>query len=451
MMRRVRTAVNSIRSVRISRAQLGVVTLVSAAASALVLNSALGHSDAQSAVLAALAQRPVAASSTPVGSSSPTAAPAVAVAAAPPASPPASSSPTAASQGPAGSTGAGSGGPTTTTTSPINTTTTKKHHHTTPKPKHQVGHVFVIALSTPSYEDAWGTASKADYLDGTLKKHGVFLGGYETLGSTELPDYLAMVSGQGPNSDTDGDCAIYSEFPTGTGPAKDGQVPGTGCVYPNTAITVPDQVTAAGKSWRGYIDGLTSQTCVHPNSGAADDAPLPFAGADYDTRHNPFIYFHSLLDLGGCSENDVSLNQLPKDLRTLKSTPAYSFIAPGRCDDGSAGNCSDGSLAGVAGEDAFLHKWVPVIEHSAAYRHDGVLMIVFALSGTPSGSDTPSGGGSAPVGALVLSRWAKAGQIVSATYNPYSVLLSTEDLLGLTPLVHASGAKSFLTEALPGT
>ena len=31
------------------------------------------------------------------------------------------------------------------------------------------------------------------------------------------------------------------------------------------------------------------------------------AGSDYATRHNPFIYFHSLLDLGGCSSNDVGI------------------------------------------------------------------------------------------------------------------------------------------------
>jgi hypothetical protein len=274
----------------------------------------------------------------------------------------------------------------------------------------------------------------------------VFIGGYETLGSSELPDYLAMVSGQAPNADTEGECTRYAEFPTGTGPNSKGQVPGSGCVYPNTALTVADQVTAAGKVWRGYIDGLTSQTCVHPNSGAVDDAPLLFSGADYDTRHNPFIYFHSLLDLGGCSENDVALTQLTKDLKTSASTAAYSYMAPGLCEDGSATSCATGSPAGTAGEDAFLHKWVPVIQRSAAYKKDGVIVITFALSGASA-----SGGGSAPVGGLVLSRWAKAGQIVSTTYNPYSILRGTEDLLGLSPLVNAKAAKSFITNTLPGT
>jgi hypothetical protein len=447
-MRRVRLAINSVRSVRITRPQLSVVAVLSAAASALLINSALGSSAAQSAALAALSQGQGIASTAPAGAAAASGTggtPAVPVSVTPstPSAPPVAAGPSAAA--PSGGGAVPGGGGTTTPTTPNSPNARHGHHHPhSHSPQHQVNHVFVIALSTPSFEDAWGTTSVAHYLNRTLKPKGVFLGGYETLGSAELPDSLAMVSGQAPNSDTEAECATYAEFPAGTSPAKDGQVPGSGCVYPNTIITVADQVTAAGKGWRGYIDGLTSQACVHPNSGALDDAPLPYSGPNYDTRHNPFIYFHSLLDLGGCSTNDVSLKQLPKDLRTQTTTPAYSYMAPGACQDGSAQSCSDGSPAGLAGEDAFLKQWVPVIQHSAAYKKDGVIVIVFSLAGG-------SGGGSAPVGALVLSRWAKPGQIISTTYNPYSILRGSEDLLGLTPLASAKSAKSFITDALPGT
>ena len=444
MTRRVARALDSMRAARISRSQLSAVALCSALASVVVLNSGSGRSAAQAAALAALGRQPTVVAGTPGGAAGPAASsgtPAVPISVTPSTS---TGGGGKTSTTPAASPGAGATTPTTTTTPTTPSTTRQHHHRSAPKPQHQVRHVFVIALSSPSFEDAWGTTSSMHYLDGTLKKHGVFLGGYETLGSAELPDYLAMVSGQAPNPDTEGECATFSEFPTGTSPNASGQVPGSGCVYPNTAITVADQLTAAGKVWRGYIDGLTSQTCVHPNSGAVDDVQLPYAGVDYDTRHNPFIYFHSLLDLGGCSENDVSLSQLPKDLHTLKSTPAYSYIGPGTCEDGSAQTCSDGSPAGLAGEDAFLHQWVPVIQRSAAYRKDGVIVIVFALSGG-------SGGASAPMGALVLSRWAPAGKVISTVYNPYSILRGTGDLLGLAPLVNAKTAKSFITDALPGT
>jgi hypothetical protein len=313
---------------------------------------------------------------------------------------------------------------------------------TSTTPTAQVGHVFVIALTTTSYRAAFGPGSVAHYLNRKLRRKGVLLSGYRTLGGSELPDYLAMVSGQAPNADTRGECATYAEFSGSAKVASDGQVPGPGCVYPDTVLTVADQATAAGKQWKAYLADMSGATCVHPNSNAADDAALPGAGSDYDTRHNPFIYFHSLLDLGGCSSNDVGLQDLTKDLHKAKRTPTYAFIAPGLCEEPSAGACPDASPGGLAGEDAFLKQVVPAILASSAYKQGGVLMIVFAKA--------PSTDASGPVrtGALILSPKVKAGSTVSTRYSPYSVLRSVEDLLGYTPLVHASTAKSFANVAL---
>jgi hypothetical protein len=425
--------ISALRSVQITRLQLGAVALLSALASALIITSALGHSAAQSAALAALKHPPVVVrtgEANGAGSSASSAVPAAA-----PVSPGGASGGSASSSSTAASSTAPSS-PASAAPAATTPTSTRK--------KLAVGHVFVIALSTPSFDAVWGQSSAAHYLIHTLKPTGAFLGGYETLGSAELPDYLALVSGQAPNADTEGECATYSEFPTGANPAASGQVPGNGCVYPNTITTIADQVTSSGNTWKAYIDDQGPSTCVHPNSGAADDTQLQGAGVQYDTRHNPFIYFHSLLDLGGCASNDVSLTKLPGDLHSLRSTPHYSFIAPGACDDGSAQSCPDGSPAGLAGEDAFLHRWVPKIKHSAAYKHDGAIVIVFALSGGASG------GRPSPVGALVISPFAARGKAISTVYNPYSILRGTEDLLGYELLGHAKNAKSFVAATLPG-
>jgi phosphatidylinositol-3-phosphatase len=427
----------SMRAVRVSRPQLAAVAGLSALASVLIVTGALGESAAQQAARAALAHPQTVLSAGPTGGSGDPSA-GSAASAVPAAGPvgggptsAAANSPTSSSSAGGVSSGAVAG---STSTTPA----------TTGGPRQKIGHVFVIALSTPSFDAAWGSGSVARYLNRTLKPAGAFLGGYETLGSAELSDYLALISGQAPNPDTEGNCATYSEFAAGAKPASDGQVPGSGCVYPNTITTIADQVTASGHAWRGYIDDLTPATCVHPNSGAADNAQLPGAGADYATRHNPFIYFHSLLDLGGCASNDVSLTKLPHDLHSASSTPTFSFIAPGSCEDGSAQSCPDGKPAGLAGEDAFLRQWVPRIEHSATYKHDGAIVIVFALSGAAPG------GGPTPTGALVLSPFATRGKRISSVLNPYSILRGTEDLLGYQPLAHAKDAKSFVATALPG-
>ena len=260
-----------------------------------------------------------------------------------------------------------------------------------------------------SYHAAFGPGSVAHYLNGKLRRRGTLLSGYRTLGDTELPDYLAMISGQAPNTDTSSDCAVYAEFASSAKAQSNGQFKGPGCVYPNTALTIGDQVTAAGKQWKAYLAGMGPSTCMHPDSNAADDAPLTGAGSDYATRHNPFIYFHSLLDLGGCQSDDVGIQHLAKDLRVAKRTPTFAYIAPGLCDEPYATSCAGNTPGGLAGEDAFLKRWVPPILASEAYKQDGVLMIVFA-DGKPVGGAGGSAHGPVKTGALILSPLAKRGR-----------------------------------------
>jgi hypothetical protein len=328
----------------------------------------------------------------------------------------------------------------------------------TANPTSKVKHVFVIALSTTSYEAAWGHDSAARYLNGTLRPKGTLLSGYQTLGTAELPDYLAMISGQAPNPDTEANCPIYAQFPSTAKADGAGQMSKRGCVYPSTVLTIGDQVTASGKVWKAYLDDMGSTSCQHPNGNAVDDVQLPGTGVQYATRHNPFIYFHSLLDLGDCSNDDVSLDQLPVDLRTAAKTPRYSFIAPGLCDDASVSTCPGGQPGGLAGEDAFLRLWVPRILSSPAYKRDGALIIVFAPTTkattmtTADTTTTPPAGDLRPMrtGGLILSRYAKRGKTLAATYDPYSLLRSLEDLFDYAPLVNAVHAKSFVKSALPG-
>ena len=175
---------------------------------------------------------------------------------------------------------------------------------TTTSPTAQAEHVFVIALTTTSYRAAFGPGSVAHYLNHKLRrKKGVLLSGYRTLGGSELPDYLAMVSGQAPNADTRDRLRDYAEF---SGSARrlrpTARCRGAGCVYPDTVLTLADQVTAAGKQWKAYLADMGDRPACTPTRTRPTTAPLPGAGSEYDTRHNPFIYFHSLLDLGGCQQ-----------------------------------------------------------------------------------------------------------------------------------------------------
>jgi phosphatidylinositol-3-phosphatase len=351
---------------------------------------------------------------------------------------------------------------------PVSTPTPLPAATKTPKTKTpkagRVKHVFVITLSSPGYENAFGASSKMPYLANTLRPQGQLLTNYSLLTDTGLPNYLAMIGGQAPNPLTSGDCTSYTEFPANAQPDGNGSVSGNGCVYPAQAINVADQLFSARFTWGAYMEdmgkpepvaqGQTApasppQTCVHPTSGSADtthdvrkpDPSTGYAGSGYAVRHNPFVYFHSLLDLGSCQQRDVPLDRLDGALQS--GTPNLTFISPNLCNSGEPTQCDDSVIEpGPAQADKFLQTWVPKILGSSAYQRDGVLMVTF-------GEATPAVNG-APVGTLLISKFLTPGSTNAGAYNPYSIFRTVEDLFGLEHLAAATrpGTTAFASDLL---
>lgn len=312
----------------------------------------------------------------------------------------------------------------------------------TPTPEAgRVKHVFVVSLASSGYEAAFGATPQMPYLASTLRPKGVLLSNYSLLDDSSLANSIAAVSGQPPNAATKADCPTYDEFPSSAKTDSKGVVAGSGCVYPVSTISVADQLPSGRFSWHAYLEGMADPTgkpanCVHPEPGAAE---TPATGG-YSSRQNPFAYFHSLLDLGDCSSDDVPLSELEKDLQKTSTTSNYSYIAPNLCNAGVAGQCPEGAAGGAAAADAYLSQLVPKILASPAYKKDGLLIVTF-------GSVNPPAAGAAAeaeplkVGTLLVSRFATAGSTDATAYDPYSLLRSTEDLFGLPHLGDAGPAK----------
>lgn len=325
--------------------------------------------------------------------------------------------------------------------------------------------MFVINLENTSFAEAFGPSSPAVYLNGTLRARAQLLTRYYAVAHNSLPNYIAQISGQGPNGDTQGDCQVYRDF-VGAGTSPPGQAVGQGCVYPARVPTVANQLSATGRSWKAYLEDMgdsptQSATCRHPALNTPDGTRKARVGDQYAARHNPFVYFHSILDGGDCSTQDVPLEQLPGDLATEATTANLTYITPNLCNDGHDQPCVDGRPGGLATADAWLRIWVPRILAAPAYQHDGLLVITFdEAEATGSGADTTAccneqpgpnsplpgitGPGGGRVGALLLSRFVRPGSTNATPYNHYALLGSIEKLFGL-PRLGFAGAPGLRT------
>jgi phosphatidylinositol-3-phosphatase len=322
-----------------------------------------------------------------------------------------------------------------------------------------VKHVFVIVLENSDQATSFAPTGPAPYLAKTLPAPGELLPDYYGVAHQSFPNYIAMVSGQGANVLSQADCQIYSDVVPGTkGP--DGQALGLGCVYPAWVKTIADQVRA-----RTYAEDMGTP-CRHPVLNHRDEMQAARVGDQYATRHNPFVYFHSLLDAGACGRDDVPLTQLAGDLASA-DPPAYSLIVPNLCHDGHDSPCVDGEPGGLKSADEELRRLIPLITSSRAYKSGGLIVVTFdesesgaqACCGEPQFLGTPNNGGltalgrgGGKVGAVLLSPYIKPGTVNPTPYNHFSLLRSIEDLLGVGHLGYAAqgGLRAFGDDVFNG-
>jgi phosphatidylinositol-3-phosphatase len=357
-----------------------------------------------------------------------------------------------------------------------------------------IQHVFLIMLSQEGYNETFNPAGGDSYLSSTLPAEGELIQNYYGVAGSPLANEIALLSGQGPTQQTAADCPSYNAL-TATGKGYNGQVLGDGCVYPAGTQTLMDQLTAAHKTWRAYIEGLT-KSCGHPGLGTADPVTSS-TGQPYAAWTNPMIFFGSLTSSKDCRKGDVALGQLKADLKRKSKTPSFSYIAPSPCDDGSAQPCAPGAPAGLGPADKFLQSVLAEIKASPAYKSGGLILVTAdeapqtgagadstsccsqptfpnlpppststtttttptttdatttptdttttpttttdTTTTTPTTPGTPPGGGQ--VGLLLISKWVKPGVPDPIdSFNHFSLLKGIEELFGLKPLGYAKAS-----------
>jgi len=209
-----------------------------------------------------------------------------------------------------------------------------------------------------------------------------------------LPNYIVMTSGSTNGVVNDND------------PNENFRVPGT--------ENVAAQLDASNLMWRAYMESMGA-----PCTMASD-------GALYSAHHNPFLYYAYVAgDSARCQQHVVDFSSFEADLGS--NLYRYMWITPNACDD--MHNCE----ASVG--DAWLAKWIPIIQASEAYRAGGAIFILF---------DEGSGrgpGAYADLPVLVISE-RLAEKRTTTQFDHASYLATVEDALQLGRLSTTTTATS---------
>lgn len=203
---------------------------------------------------------------------------------------------------------------------------------------------------------------------------------YSAVSHPSLPNYLALTSGSTQGVTSD-------------------ENPGKHTI---SASSVFSQVP----SWRSLDEAMPS-SCYKSDSG------------EYEAHHNPALYYAGVS--GQCSSLDVPLGAAP-DL-----SAAYTFVTPDACDDME--DCT------VQVGDAWLKGFMASVFATSQWRSGTTVVFVTWDEGTQADNQ---------VATLVVAPTVVPGTRVGTPFSHYSLLRTTEDLLGQHCLANACSATSMV-------
>jgi phospholipase C len=264
---------------------------------------------------------------------------------------------------------------------------------------HAYRHVIWIWMENHSFSDIIGNTSQAPYINSLAASCGLATN-YHNTTHPSLPNYLAATSGLAQS-----DLPVLSYLDCNVSAVCDTSAP---------------SIFGQGETWKAYQESMPSN-CDTSDSG------------EYAVRHNPPAYYTSL---SGCASHDVPYTRLAADLRN-NALPAFSFITPNLIDDMHDGTIAQG--------DAWLASNLPAILNSRPYRAGTTAVFITWDEGSggypiEDCDDTGTTDASCRVPTIVISPTTPPGTTSRTFYSHYSLLGTTEQLLGLPKLGQASSS-----------
>jgi hypothetical protein len=239
--------------------------------------------------------------------------------------------------------------------------------------------VVWVVLENRAYSQIIGS-SKAPYLNRLAARCGLATQ-FSAVTHPSLPNYIAMTSGS-------------------TQGVADNLGPGA---HRLDAASIFSQ--AGPRGWRSLQESM-------PSSCALSD------GGSYAVRHNPAVYYTNLR--ASCRAASTPLGARPN------LGARFTFITPNLCND--MHDC------GVSTGDAWLRRFLPKVLSSRQYRA-GKTAVFVTWDEDDNSADNH-------IATLVLAPSVKPGTTAGTPFDHYSMLRTTEELLGLGLLGDAASAES---------
>jgi phosphatidylinositol-3-phosphatase len=308
------------------------------------------------------------------------------------------------------------------------------HHQAIPRYKH----IIEIMMENTSYSTIIGNPA-APNINALASKYGQATDYFGVTHPSE-PNYVANIGGSyfGIQDDNQFYCtpALASTDPNCAGTTVDHTI---------SAQSLADQLTAAGKTWKGYFQNLppipsTGVIKTGPNANGPYTFKWPSStDALYASKHNPFVNFTRTQS---ALANMVPDSQLGVDLATGR-LPSFGLVVPDQCHDMHGTTpCSDANGLISAG-DTYVGQIVTMIMHSEAWEHGRNAIVVtwdeddFADQGQPGTGCCGSNVGGGHVVTIVITNKSHRHIVDNTPYNHYSLLLSFEHAFGLPCLQNA--------------
>jgi hypothetical protein len=242
-------------------------------------------------------------------------------------------------------------------------------------------HVVWIVMENKAASDVIGSASAP--FENRLAHQCGLATNFSAESHPSLPNYIAMTSGAAQGITDDGDPSVH----------------------PLVSASIFSQL---GSRWRVLAESMPSN-CALSDSGS------------YAVRHNPATYYTGVRQQ--CFRQDVPLTKSPH------LSGRFTFIAPNLCHDTHDCSTSTG--------DRWLSGFIPKILNGSDYRSGATAVFITWDEGENNGSTANH------VPTIVVSPYTRRGSRSSRPFNHYSLLRTTEEMLGIaTYLGHAASAPS---------